>query len=54
MDEFMTMQEEQDIPAMPEEKLFNLSAIMLGTFLGGPVAGGYLIYSNYVMLGAPE
>lgn len=54
MDEFMTMQEEQDIPAMPEEKLFNLSAIMLGTFLGGPVAGGYLIYSNYVMLGVPE
>ncbi|RIJ43002.1 hypothetical protein [Pontibacter oryzae] len=53
MSEFMAMQEEQGV-AVPEEKLFNLSAIMLATFLGGPIAGGYLIYSNYVMLGAPE
>ncbi|TPE43726.1 hypothetical protein [Pontibacter mangrovi] len=40
--------------AVPEEKLYDLNAIMMGTFLGGPLAGGFLLYSNYIALGEEE
>jgi hypothetical protein len=37
--------------APPDYKLYNDRAIFIGTFLGGPLAAGYLLAENYRHLG---
>jgi len=35
-------------------KLYSQKAVMIGTLLGGPLAGGYLLAKNYKALNQPE
>jgi len=37
-----------------ENKLYNSQSILIGTFFGGPLVGGYLISENFRYLGEPE
>jgi hypothetical protein len=46
--------EETILSSVPDYKLYKDRAIYVGTFLGGPLAGGYLIAENFKKLGQPE
>lgn len=49
----MQTQPTEDILSLPPEyKLYSDRAIALGTFLGGPLVGGYLAAENFKQLGA--
>lgn len=39
------------LPPLRENKLYEESSIQIATFLGGPIAGGYLIAENFKSLG---
>jgi hypothetical protein len=39
---------------VPQNKIYRPFAIQLATFLGGPLAAGYLIAENFKLLGEPE
>ena len=39
---------------VPQNKIYKPFAIQLATFLGGPLAAGYLIAENFKLLGEPE
>jgi hypothetical protein len=43
--------EESIFPEKPASKLYTENAIRVATFLGGPLAAGYLIADNYKQLG---
>lgn len=47
----MQQTEENLISSLPKFKLYNVSAITIGTFLGGPLAAGYLTAENFKNLG---
>ena len=44
----------QDARAINENKLYSIKAIAGATFLGGPLAAGYMISENFKALHAPE
>lgn len=46
--------EDNLLPAQPLFKLYKDKAIYIGTFLGGPIVGGYLAAENFKQLGQPE
>lgn len=37
-----------------QSKIFTIESISLGTFLGGPLAAGYLVYANLKTLDEPQ
>jgi L-cystine uptake protein TcyP (sodium:dicarboxylate symporter family) len=39
--------EKKSLPATPFRKLYDTKEIIVGTFLGGPLAAGYLLAENY-------
>lgn len=47
----MQQTEENIISSSPKFKLYNVSAITIGTFLGGPLVAGYLTAENFKNLG---
>lgn len=42
------------LPAQPVYKLYSDRAIYIGTFLGGPLVGGYMAAENFKQLGQSE
>ncbi|HTE34636.1 MAG TPA: hypothetical protein VK666_29860 [Chryseolinea sp.] len=46
--------EENLLVAPPTFKLYSNRSIYIGTFLGGPLAAGYLIAENFKALGQPD
>jgi hypothetical protein len=44
----------QDLVELPEGKIYKDRAIYVGTFLGGPLVGGYLIAANFKTLGESD
>lgn len=47
----MQQAEENLIPSSPQFKLYSVLAITIGTFLGGPLAAGYLTAENFSNMG---
>jgi len=45
---------EENVQEIPKEKFYTLNQIMIATVLGGPIAGGYLMYQNYNKIGEEE
>ena len=48
-----TCMQEPLFPSTVTEKLYNERAILIGTFVGGPLAGGYLLARNFAALNEP-
>jgi hypothetical protein len=48
------MQQEPIFPYDITRKLYNESSVVIGTFLGGPLVGGYLIAQNFKALDEPS
>ena len=44
----------QDLVEIPEGKIYKERAIYLGTFLGGPLVGGYMIAANFKTFGESD
>lgn len=45
--------QESLFPSTVAQKLYNERAILIGTFVGGPLAGGYLLARNFAVLNEP-
>ncbi|WP_121353723.1 hypothetical protein [Flavisolibacter nicotianae] len=45
--------QESLFPSTVTQKLYNERAILIGTFVGGPLAGGYLLARNFAALNQP-
>jgi hypothetical protein len=46
--------QEDLLTAPPDFKLYKENAFWVGTFIGGPLVGGYLAAENFKQLGQPE